>query len=164
MEEVYANIPNFPSYQVSNHGNVKNITTGKVLSPGDNGEGYLYVNLRNKGKMKRFYVHRLVALVFVPNLNGDPIINHKDENTYNNHSDNLEWCTYKYNNNYGSIIEKRKAFISKHGTKILCVETGEIFPSIRAAARSVKRSHNNILLVINKPNLTCASFHWVTVD
>ena len=42
-------------------------------------------------------VHRAVAECFVPNPLNLPIVNHIDENPSNNHKDNLEWCTYRYN-------------------------------------------------------------------
>lgn len=48
----------------------------------------------------------MVAEAFIPNPNNYPCINHKDENRENNRADNLEWCTHKYNNNYGTRIEK----------------------------------------------------------
>lgn len=52
-------------------------------------------------------VHRLVAEAFIPNPNGYPIVNHKDENPANNRVDNLEWCTYSYNTKYGNAQERR---------------------------------------------------------
>ena len=47
-------------------------------------------------------VHRLVAEAFIPNPEGLPHINHKDENPKNNRASNLEWCTQQYNCNYGT--------------------------------------------------------------
>lgn len=47
-------------------------------------------------------IHRLVAEAFIPNPNELPFINHKDEDKHNNCADNLEWCTAKYNCNYGT--------------------------------------------------------------
>lgn len=64
--------------------------------------GYEHVSLKKKANSKTFQVHRLVATYFVPNPNNYPIINHKDENKLNNRADNLEWCTHKYNANYGT--------------------------------------------------------------
>lgn len=40
--------------------------------------------------MKMFYAHRLVAEAYIPNPNGLPVVNHKDENKLNNNIDNLE--------------------------------------------------------------------------
>lgn len=53
------------------------------------------------------YVHQLVAYTFIPNPNNYPIINHKDEDPLNNCVDNLEWCTYSYNNTYHDVHLKR---------------------------------------------------------
>lgn len=89
------------------------LVKGRILKALDNGSamGYLFVNLNKNGKTKEFYVHRLVADAFIPNPNNFPIINHKDENAKNNSADNLEWCTQKYNCNYGGHIERVRRFL-----------------------------------------------------
>ena len=53
-------------------------------------------------KHKQITIHRLVAEAFLPNPNNYPCINHKDECRTNNHVDNLEWCSWAYNINYGT--------------------------------------------------------------
>lgn len=68
--------------------------------------GYCKVYLTKYGKSKSKLVHRLVAEAFIPNPNNFPEINHKDENKANNMVDNLEWCTHKYNSNYGTRTSK----------------------------------------------------------
>ena len=60
-------------------------------------------------------VHRVVADAFIPNPNNYPCINHKDENPANNKVENLEWCTYKYNNNYGTFAERRRKTMEEKG-------------------------------------------------
>ena len=57
---------------------------------------------RNSRDRKRITVHRLVAMAFVSNPNNYTEVNHIDENPKNNRADNLEWCTRKYNMNYGT--------------------------------------------------------------
>jgi hypothetical protein len=48
-----------------------------------------------------------VAKAFIPNPEGLPFINHKDENKQNNCVDNLEWCDNDYNIHYGTGIARR---------------------------------------------------------
>lgn len=64
---------------------------------------YLYVEL---GRDNKKYIHRLVADTYLPNPENLPCINHKDENPFNNCINNLEWCSYQYNNIYGHRLEK----------------------------------------------------------
>ena len=47
-----------------------------------------------------------MAQAFIPNPDNLPEVNHKDENPANNHVDNLEWCTAKYNQNYGTRTQR----------------------------------------------------------
>lgn len=95
-------------YFINKEGFVLSTKTNKKLSTTDNGKGYKVVSLKIKGerKWKKAYLHRLVALAYIPNPNNYPEVNHKNENKSNNCSDNLEWCTRKYNNNYGTKNER----------------------------------------------------------
>ena len=61
------------------------------------GCGYLGIMLRLNNKSKRFLIHRLVALTFIPNLKNKRTINHDDGNKENNHVSNLSWMTYSEN-------------------------------------------------------------------
>ncbi|ELM4096003.1 HNH endonuclease [Salmonella enterica] len=70
---------------------------GRFLTPETTKKGYQRVTLCRHGKTKRFQLHRLVALVHLPNPDNLPVVNHKDGNPQNNHVSNLEWCTYSHN-------------------------------------------------------------------
>lgn len=96
-------IEGFETYSVSNTGKVKNNRTNYVVKSWVN-RGYEFVRLHSKllGGCKGVRVHRLVANAFIPNPDNLPMVNHKDEDKTNNHVDNLEWCSNKYNLNYGT--------------------------------------------------------------
>ena len=130
MEEIWKDIINYEGkYEVSNLGRVRSLSyngTGeiKLLKPGTNKRGYKRVGLCKNGKTKHYYVHRLVAITFIPNPDDLSIVNHKDENPANNNVNNLEWCTSEYNNNYGTRNEraseshKGKSFSEEHKKKL----------------------------------------------
>ena len=97
MEELWLPITDFPNYQVSNFGNVKNIVTNRPMKLHLK-SGYYNICLVHNKVRQGFKVHRLVALAFIPNLENKSDVNHKDKNKLNNHIDNLEWMTRKENN------------------------------------------------------------------
>lgn len=101
-------------YEISNLGRVKSLWYGreKILKP-EKILGYLRVVLCRNGKKKKLFVHRLVAIAFLPNPKGLPEVNHKDENPSNCVVSNLEWCDRRYNVNYGTGTERSTAARSK---------------------------------------------------
>lgn len=112
--ETFLSVPGYEGlYEISNLGNVKSLRSGKLLKQASNKDGYKMVSLTVKGKSRGFSVHRLVALAFIPNPENLPEINHMDENPSNNCADNLEWCTRKYNLNYGGYRERMSKTLLK---------------------------------------------------
>jgi len=100
-DEIWKVIENFLDYEVSNMGRVKSLKFGKekILTPGKNKFGYLYVILSKNKKPYNKKVHRLVLENFDPRENSDDLqCNHingiKDKNIY---PDNIEWCTCSEN-------------------------------------------------------------------
>ena len=69
-------IDGFENYAITSNGKVFNVNTMKEKIPTDNQRGYLYVDLYNSGKRKRFYVHRLVAQYYIENPIRKPFVNH----------------------------------------------------------------------------------------
>lgn len=103
MKEIWKDITGYEGlYQVSNLGRVKSLNyrhtkEEKLLQLTLNKKGYLTVTLC-KDKSKTVQVHRLVASVFIPNVNNKPCINHLNGQKDDNRVENLEWCTHKENN------------------------------------------------------------------
>ena len=121
MQEIWKDIEGYEGlYQVSNLGRIKSLNylnTGitKIMKQNLSGN-YATIGLCKKGKVKTRYIHRLVAETFIPNTDNYLEVNHKDENKQNNRVDNLEWCTRKYNINYGT--HNQRMIQSKIGTNI----------------------------------------------
>ena len=95
--EQYKIIKDFPNYEVSNFGNIRNIKTGKILKPGINGRGYYTVSLRNDGNMYTKNIHKLIAEYFIANPYNKQCVDHIDNNRLNNNVSNLRYATSQEN-------------------------------------------------------------------
>lgn len=110
MNEVWKPIKGYDDkYMVSNLGRIKSVArdvsnhTGiihkpeRILSCRKDKKGYLRVYLDDNRKTKFISVHRLVAIVFIPNELEKPQVNHIDGVKTNNNVENLEWVTNQEN-------------------------------------------------------------------
>lgn len=136
-------------YQVSNMGRIWSIVSQRYLLGSPDKDGYLKVNLTAKnGKKKTERIHRLVALAWLPNPSGLPVVNHKDENKQNNNIDNLEWCDVSYNNIYSK------------GKAVRCVETGKVYDSSQTAMRETGIDGSDIRKCCKGQLRTAGKMHW----
>lgn len=168
-------------YQVSTLGRVRSLPRkdprghqlkGKYLKPRKDTHGYFRVCLSKDGIVCYKGIHRLVAEAFIDNPHNYPQVNHKDEHPTNNRADNLEWCTAKYNSNYGNhcqrISEARKGqprsemaielFRHKLMKKVQCVETGQIFESLKSAEEFIQTT--TVHHVLKGRQKTSGGYHW----
>lgn len=90
-------IPGFENYSITSSGAVYN-SSGKRMKPTRNEAGYFHIVLR-AGRGKRYcrYIHRLVALAWLPNPESKPQVNHKNHKKADNRKDNLVWATSSEN-------------------------------------------------------------------
>lgn len=133
-------------YEVSNLGRVRSFKWGReeIRKLHITKKGYLEVGLCKEGKQKMFKVHRLVAQAFIPNPEGLPVINHRDENPKNNKVDNLEWCTYKYNSNYGTCKERIVQTM---------ISNGNADPEMCGIQTKDKKKYNRLYQQKNRENI-----------
>ena len=117
--EVWKDVPNYEGiYKASNFGRIKMVkrtltdSLGKKINKKEHilkprtGNRYYMIALYKNGKREDLLLHRVIAQTFIPNPENKPFVNHKDENCFNNCSDNLMWCTQKENMNWGTINER----------------------------------------------------------
>ena len=130
---------------MSNLGRVKSLRRNIILKSKIERNGYERVILSTNNIRKGYYIHRLVANAFIPNPDNLSQVNHKDENKANNCISNLEWCTPKYNTNYGTGNKRRARSQSK---KVIQFKPDGTFvkewESIREIERNLGFDHSNI--------------------
>lgn len=113
MEEIWRDVVGFEGlYKVSNLGNIMSFQKGqqKILKPNIDHRNRYTITLSKQGRLLKTPLARVVANAFVRNPNPNDFIevNHLDEDPANNRADNLEWCTHKYNCNYGTRVQRIK--------------------------------------------------------
>lgn len=122
-------IPEFENYEIDESGLV--ISKGRWVNSKNNSfafkkdrilvpsiySGYPRVALIKNNERINFYVHRLVATIFIPNPENKPHVNHIDFNPLNSHVSNLEWCTQSENllhsRNYNRYPTGEKCYQAK---------------------------------------------------
>lgn len=89
--------------------------TGKIhrVQQRQKDNGYLDFNCNGKTTL----AHRFVAEAFIPNPQNLPCVNHKNENKTDNRVENLEWCDYEYNMNYGTRNKRIAKSQKNHPSK-----------------------------------------------
>lgn len=152
-KEVWAPVKGYVGYyEVSNTGRVRSVPrmivandrfmkpcmekrSGKELSQEVNGKRMVRrVILHKNGNAERKLVHRIVAEAFIPNPENKTQINHIDGNPSNNNVENLEWNTPKENQWHSRNILNNDPNKTRK-RPVLCIDTGEVFPSVCEAQR-----------------------------
>lgn len=144
-------------YAVTSCGKIWSYKRQKFLKPFKSNFGYLLVALSKNGLSKNYSVHRLVAQAYLDNPDNLPEVNHKDECKTNNYVSNLEWCSRKYNANYGNRAVKAAEKLSK---TIYCVELDKTFNSIADANRALNLSKSCVTNCLKGHSKTAGGFHW----
>ncbi len=145
--EIWKEIPqdfvNFNGYMVSSYGRVKN-NKGRITNGYSKEDDYLVANINKKG----YFIHRLVAYVFIPNPENKPIVNHIDGNKQNPSLDNLEWVTYTENSNHAVLINKIKTKpIIQYDLNMNQINT---FNSVKEASEILNIGQSTVSNICNK--------------
>ena len=91
-------------YDISSEGEVKSIRNNIILKTQLNSKGYKRVTIQNQ----KYFVHRIVALLFIPNPLELPQVNHINSDKTDNRVENLEWCTNQYNTDHSYINGRQR--------------------------------------------------------
>ena len=144
-------IAEFPNYEISNNGRVRNIKTGHIKAYRISSKGYYEYKLCKNGKYYFRNLHIMLARAFMKNPNHYQCVNHIDGNKLNCDLNNLEWCTSSYNSHHAHINglvkrhgEKKVYQFKKDGTFI------NVYESASMAAKELGLSRGNICSVCRK--------------
>lgn len=84
-------------YKVTNDGRIYSEYLGDFLKTFYSRGGYVRVKLNYGDRSKKFMVHRLVAMAFIPNPDNKPVVDHINRNRTDNRVENLQWVTQQEN-------------------------------------------------------------------
>lgn len=174
-------------YEVSNKGRFRCLIQDqghrkRVLKPGVNYADYEnYRYKKNDGKYRYVGIQRIMMEAFVPvpdelkHLIGTRYlqVNHKDENPRNNTLENLEWCSAKYNTNYGTAMSRKMETRNQTGVRGAMVKvkqlslTGElirIWNSMAEASNKLGIFKSQICCCCKGTQKTAGGYKWEYVD
>lgn len=158
MTEEWRPVVGFEGYYlISNTGKVYSLWNNRLRKPVLNHAiGYYSVVLCGNGIKKQLYVHRLVAEAFCEKPDGYTCVNHKDENKQNNNADNLEWCTFAYNNSYNGKMDKCcKPIVQMKDGKFI-----KVWRSARDAEKHFNTNYKNISAVCRGLRPRAGGYEW----
>ena len=152
MFEMWKAVPGYEGlYDVSHLGRVYSLKRQKMLKPHKTGNGYLQVMLSKDNRRTYPLVHRLVAEVFIPNPESKPQVNHRNGDKSDNRAENLEWCTMSEN-----LLHRHNVLGQPGGRScpVVCVNTGQSFPSAKAAAKAYGVPRQSVVRICRKQQKT----------
>lgn len=148
-------------YDISDLGNVYSLRKAGLIKPFIDRYGYQKVVLFIDGKAHYRTVHRLVALAFIPNPEKKPAVNHLNEDKCDNRVENLEWSTFKENDNYGTRNKRMALTKCKRPVTLTCPDGREIhYQGVKEASRDTGIAHSQISKACKNNMKTKYGYVW----
>lgn len=158
-DEIWKVIDDFPNYEVSNLGRVRNIKTGLIRKLRNGSNTYQIIDLYKDDApcvQNNRLIHRLVAEAFLGKHEGLQV-NHIDGNKSNNCVSNLEWVTCSENIKHAYDTGLKNPPSEK---AVEIIETGEIFKSITDCSKAISGDVRNVSACLNNKRNTCNGLHF----
>lgn len=172
MDEIWEFIPGFSNYMISDHCRVWSERSQSFLKPKRmDRAGHLGFCLFENGKAHYVYLHRLMAMAFIPNPDNYPIVRHLDDDPKNNDLENLAWGTQRHNwddsvrngTAHAPTNEDREIGFRKVRKPVIAtnLKTGKKlkFSGQSEAARRLGLQQANVWKVLNNERSNCGG--WI---
>ena len=140
-------------YAITEDGKVWSYKSNKFLKPSLDKDGYYKVSLCSNSKYKQFFIHRLVAIAFIPNPENKPTVDHIDGDIKNNNINNLRWATYYEQTE--NINWKNKRI-----KPIICIENNIYYEGISDANRKLGLNMAHLSECVRGKRNICGNYHW----
>lgn len=146
-------------YIINNHGAILSINNGKqvLVNSRMDRAGYKTVRLNVNGQTYTRYIHRLVALAFIPNHINKPFINHRNGNKLDNRPKNLQWVTHAENIQHAHDL---RLITRPSERKVIDTCTNKVYTSIKEASRQTGLPYPTVkgYLKGTRRNKTCLKY------
>lgn len=131
-------IEDFPKYEITKNGRVRNKETQHIKTPSPGKRGYPVVSLWKDGKQYLRTIHILLARTFIPNPENKPQVNHIDGNKENYDLGNLEWVSAREN----VLHAKRTGLQKSDGDKVVrqYTKTGDLVCTYKSASEAAREN------------------------
>lgn len=139
-------IEGLPNHEINEFGIIRNLKTGKTLVERVNTTGYVQYSLQENKVKYNLLAHRLVAMLWIPNPDNKPEVNHIDKDRKNNHYSNLEWVTSKENTCHSRGIVAKE---------YICPTCGKELPSRQSkfCSKECKPMKEELNILFSRPDI-----------
>lgn len=164
---LFKTIPGASAYSITNEGKIKNNVSDKFLMPSNSSsESYPSITLvLDNNERKTYYIHTLVAKLFINNPDNKPFVNHIDGNKKNFHYSNLEWITASENVKHWHDSKDEKSLNTK-GVIQLDMNGNELarFKSIKEASEKTNSNQSRITQVCRGNEISSGGYKWRYIE
>jgi hypothetical protein len=162
--EIWSEISDYPNYEVSILGNIRNKKTKYILKSKEKNGYYRVTLMKNKQKCD-VSIHRIVAKTFIKNEDKTKnTVNHIDGDKLNNNLNNLEWVSQKENIKHAidnNLINTRKCPVIQYD---LNKNQIEIFDSIKEITEKYGFDRSFIIRACKNQVSSAYGYKWEYVD